>query len=288
MQPMPQMQQVPHPPHPDEVRTIFISGFPGDMKDRELNNLLQFLPGYEASPVRLLIQSGMGLPFTHHIGIGSCANPGKSCILLCPRLISYATCPYPFPPLPQASQLFVRESGSTQGFALFHTGEFARQAVSTLHNLRFDERAVLRVEMARKNMYAGLRENEPGMPGYDPTAPPGAAGQLPSRPGYGGGALPYPSPGSAHGGPGGYPAKGYGSTGGSTPRADRDNPACNTLFVGSLSEAVSEEELTTLFGWVMGRRRGSHGGVGVYIFCGGCQRGCRKTSRFVGVCASAR
>lgn len=36
------------PPHdPNEVRTIFISGFPDDVKERELNNLLRFLPGYE-------------------------------------------------------------------------------------------------------------------------------------------------------------------------------------------------------------------------------------------------
>lgn len=31
----------------DEVRTVFISGFPEDVKERELNNMLRFLPGYE-------------------------------------------------------------------------------------------------------------------------------------------------------------------------------------------------------------------------------------------------
>ena len=35
--------------HPDEVRTVFITGFPDDIKERELNNLLRFLPGYEVS-----------------------------------------------------------------------------------------------------------------------------------------------------------------------------------------------------------------------------------------------
>lgn len=35
------------PPNSEEVRTIFISGFPADVKDRELNNLMRFLPGYE-------------------------------------------------------------------------------------------------------------------------------------------------------------------------------------------------------------------------------------------------
>ena len=33
----------------DDVRTIFISGFPSDVKERELNNLLRFVGGYEAS-----------------------------------------------------------------------------------------------------------------------------------------------------------------------------------------------------------------------------------------------
>lgn len=31
----------------DEVRTIFVTGFPLDVKERELNNLMRFLPGYE-------------------------------------------------------------------------------------------------------------------------------------------------------------------------------------------------------------------------------------------------
>lgn len=33
--------------HPDEVRTVFVTGFPDDVKERELNNMLRFLPGYE-------------------------------------------------------------------------------------------------------------------------------------------------------------------------------------------------------------------------------------------------
>ena len=33
----------------DELRTIYITGFPPDMRERELNNLLRFLPGYTAS-----------------------------------------------------------------------------------------------------------------------------------------------------------------------------------------------------------------------------------------------
>jgi hypothetical protein len=31
----------------DELRTIFVTGFPPDMRERELSNLCRFLPGYE-------------------------------------------------------------------------------------------------------------------------------------------------------------------------------------------------------------------------------------------------
>lgn len=34
-------------PAADEVRTVFITGFPEDVRERELNNMLRFLPGYE-------------------------------------------------------------------------------------------------------------------------------------------------------------------------------------------------------------------------------------------------
>eukprot|EP01025_Chloroclados_australasicus_P047704 TRINITY_DN5378_c1_g2_i1.p2 TRINITY_DN5378_c1_g2~~TRINITY_DN5378_c1_g2_i1.p2 ORF type:complete len:329 (-),score=4.92 TRINITY_DN5378_c1_g2_i1:2416-3402(-) len=33
----------------EEIRTVFITGFPLDVQERELNNLLRFLPGYRAS-----------------------------------------------------------------------------------------------------------------------------------------------------------------------------------------------------------------------------------------------
>jgi hypothetical protein len=33
----------------EEPRTVFITGFPPDVKERELNNMLRFVPGYEAS-----------------------------------------------------------------------------------------------------------------------------------------------------------------------------------------------------------------------------------------------
>lgn len=54
------------PPHAppiapsDEVRTIFITGLPEDVKERELQNLLRWLPGYEASQVNFKGEKPMG------------------------------------------------------------------------------------------------------------------------------------------------------------------------------------------------------------------------------------
>lgn len=45
---------------PIQVRTIFITGLPEDVKERELQNLLRWLPGYEASQVNLKGEKPMG------------------------------------------------------------------------------------------------------------------------------------------------------------------------------------------------------------------------------------
>ena len=49
--PPPAAPYAPYPAYgnPDEVRTVFITGFPNEVKERELNNLLRFLPAYEVS-----------------------------------------------------------------------------------------------------------------------------------------------------------------------------------------------------------------------------------------------
>uniref|UniRef100_A0A803N588 RRM domain-containing protein n=1 Tax=Chenopodium quinoa TaxID=63459 RepID=A0A803N588_CHEQI len=44
----------------DDVRTIFISGLPEDVKERELQNLLRWLPGYEASQINHKGEHPMG------------------------------------------------------------------------------------------------------------------------------------------------------------------------------------------------------------------------------------
>lgn len=42
------------------MRTIFITGLPDDVKERELQNLLRWLPGYEASQVNYKGEKPMG------------------------------------------------------------------------------------------------------------------------------------------------------------------------------------------------------------------------------------
>ncbi|GAX74382.1 hypothetical protein CEUSTIGMA_g1830.t1 [Chlamydomonas eustigma] len=173
----------------DEVRTIFITGFPPDVKERELNNLLRFLPGYEASQMNW-------------------------------------------------------KDSNAQGFALFSSGALARSACDSVTQLYFDETTVLRCEMARKNMY--IKE--------DPTikrprtsgmyVPPGVSAPPPAS--YAPPPMPSRAP-AAYGGGSSLGYSGSGSGGSYGMGAAGDNPPCNTLFIGNLGDAVSEQELRSLF-----------------------------------------
>ncbi|KAK9811958.1 hypothetical protein WJX73_003005 [Symbiochloris irregularis] len=172
--------------NPDEVRTVFITGFPQDVKERELNNLLRFLPGYEASQMHW-------------------------------------------------------KNGQAQGFALFSNGATARTAIDSSHNLTFDETTTLRCELARKNMY--IKDDQAakrGRYGAEPQAAPYTAyapNPAPQQPAY------YqPSPVAA---PAAMPAGPRAYTNVSN---TKDNPPCNTLFIGNLGDTVSESELRNIFG----------------------------------------
>ncbi|KAK1269413.1 hypothetical protein QJS04_geneDACA013846 [Acorus gramineus] len=212
----------PHPPLsavetpgravPDEVRTIFITGLPEDVKERELQNLLRWLPGYEASQVNFKGEQPMG-------------------------------------------------------FALFSTAQFAIAARDALQNLVFDTeaKAVLHTEMAKKNLFI-KRGVVPDSTSFDPSkrlrtggdythipypspppfhpppsvwAPPGhVAPPTPYDPftGYPGAQMTLPTPAPVPA-PAGYaPVQNM-----------KDNPPCNTLFIGNLGENVIEEELKSLF-----------------------------------------
>eukprot|EP01025_Chloroclados_australasicus_P065850 TRINITY_DN8985_c0_g2_i1.p1 TRINITY_DN8985_c0_g2~~TRINITY_DN8985_c0_g2_i1.p1 ORF type:complete len:360 (+),score=40.43 TRINITY_DN8985_c0_g2_i1:316-1395(+) len=199
----------------EEIRTIFITGFPPDVKERELNNLLRFLPGYKASQMNW-------------------------------------------------------KNGQAQGFALFEDTVSARQSVDNISQLVFDENHVLRCEMAHKNMYVkeealnpmvkkqrfvpalgdpqlGLMEQQVGYPG-DFSLPM----QLTSASSMGL-AAPVPAPVR--------PAYGQVTN-------MRDNPPCNTLFVGNLSDNVDENDLRSLFQAQPGFRQMKlvHGDKGINCF----------------------
>ncbi|XP_058067880.1 uncharacterized protein LOC131217126 [Magnolia sinica] len=197
----------------DEVRTIFISGLPEDVKERELLNLLRWLPGYEASQVNFKGEQPMG-------------------------------------------------------FALFSTAQFAMAARDALQEMVFDTEAksVLHTEMAKKNLFVkrgvvgdsssfdqskrlrtGGDYTHTGYPSpapFHPAAPPvwGPQGYItqpaPYDP-YGG----YPVPQVAMPTPAPLPAP----TGYAPVHNTKDNPPCNTLFIGNLGENIIEEELRGLF-----------------------------------------
>ena len=59
----PVVAAVPTLPPSDEVRTIFISGLPEDVKERELQNLLRWFSGYEALQVNFKGEHPMGFAF---------------------------------------------------------------------------------------------------------------------------------------------------------------------------------------------------------------------------------
>ncbi|XP_010928627.1 uncharacterized protein [Elaeis guineensis] len=192
---------------PDEVRTIFISGLPGDVKERELHNLLRWLPGFEASQINFKGEQPMG-------------------------------------------------------FALFSSPQHAVAAKNALQDLVFDAEtnSVLHTEMAKKNLFVKRVANSssvdqskrlrtggdynyasyPTPPFHPPPPPPvyGTPGYMaPSAPydPYGG----YPVPQVSMPTPAPMPApSGY-----SPIQNTKDNPPCNTLFIGNLGENVNEEEL---------------------------------------------
>ncbi|GMH39272.1 hypothetical protein BSKO_07170 [Bryopsis sp. KO-2023] len=50
----------------EEIRTVFITGFPENVRERELNNMLRFLPGYQASQMNWKNGQAQGFAlFTH-------------------------------------------------------------------------------------------------------------------------------------------------------------------------------------------------------------------------------
>lgn len=225
LQAMPPPSTVPHvvpPENPnrtpsEEVRTIFIAGLPGDVKERELHNLLRWFPGFEASQLNNKTE----------------------------------------PPV---------------GFGLFTTAQFAVAARDALQDMVFDaeNKNILHIEMAKKNLFM-KRGGVPDTNAFDqskrlrtvgdythapypaptPFHPPpqpvwGHQGYMapppPPPPQYDPYA-PYPVPQVPMPAPAPLPAhNGYAPV-----QNNKDNPPCNTLFIGNLGENVIEEEVRNTF-----------------------------------------
>nr|POE69947.1 rna-binding protein with multiple splicing 2 [Quercus suber] len=209
------------PPHAppiapsDEVRTIFITGLPEDVKERELQNLLRWLPGYEASQVNFKGEKPMG-------------------------------------------------------FALFSNAQFALAAKDALQEMVFDaeSKSVLHTEMAKKNLFVKrVADSSP----YDQSKRLRTGGDY-THTGYTSPSPFHPPPPAHVWGPHGYmapppPPPPYDPYGGypvppvpmpapaPVPAPSsyvpvqnaKDNPPCNTLFIGNLGENINEEELRGLF-----------------------------------------
>lgn len=111
--------------------------------------------------------------------------------------------------MPDFDAASLKMNGSmAQGFVLFRSGGAAHSALHQLNGLRFCEGCSLRCEMARKNMF--VKDNEISRPSKMPRA--------------------------------------Y-DDGPSRPREDRntENPPCDTLFVGNLSNNVTDDEIAEFF-----------------------------------------
>ncbi|KAL6496891.1 hypothetical protein OROGR_028820 [Orobanche gracilis] len=197
----------------DEVRTIFISGLPEDVKERELHNLLRWLPGYEASQVNFKGEHPMG-------------------------------------------------------FALFATAHHALAAKDALQDMVFDSdsKTLLHAEMAKKNLFV-KRGIVADLNAYDQSKRMRTGGDY-THTSYS--TFPIHPPPPAMWAPHGYmspapppydPYAGYAVPPVPMPapapvpapssyvpvQNTKDNPPCNTLFIGNLGENINEEELRGLF-----------------------------------------
>jgi hypothetical protein len=104
-------------------RTVFVTGFPNDVKERELNNMLRFMPGYEASQMNW--KNGQ----VSYLSMMSCQL--QSCPAGCPSLC-FLLCGWAL--IMCRRRLFY--TVQAQGFALFYTGVAARAACSALGGMR--------------------------------------------------------------------------------------------------------------------------------------------------------
>ncbi|KIM64548.1 hypothetical protein SCLCIDRAFT_23293 [Scleroderma citrinum Foug A] len=137
----------------EEISTIFVVGFPNDMREREFQNMFIFFPGFIAATLTILNKEGTAYGSSRHTGAMN------------PPLCGGDDHTMSWPPLPVRS-LVADHSGRFQGisaqphkqiigFAKFRNHQEALEAKKVLEGHRIDAKndMVLRVEMAKKNLH---------------------------------------------------------------------------------------------------------------------------------------
>ncbi|KAH0880003.1 hypothetical protein HID58_067397, partial [Brassica napus] len=180
-----------------QLRTIFITGLPDDVKERELLNLLRWLPGYEASQVNFKGEKAHGFfSFLH----GSVCIGSQRCSSEMAK-----------------KNLFVKIVSLVLSPIIFHLGVlllFCRKCWGF-------KVSGYELVVTAHSVYSPYMASTP--PPYDTYA----GYHAPSVP------MPPPTPVAA---PSSYvPVQNA-----------KDNPPCNTLFIGNLPENINEEELWSL------------------------------------------
>ncbi|KIM61174.1 hypothetical protein SCLCIDRAFT_25997 [Scleroderma citrinum Foug A] len=137
----------------EEISTIFVVGFPNDMREREFQNMFIFFPGFVAATLTILNKEGTAYGSSRHTGAMNPPLHGRD-----DHTMSW-------PPLPVQS-LVADHSGHFQGIsaqprkqiiglAKFCTRQEALEAKKVLEGHWIDVKndMVLRVEMAKKNLH---------------------------------------------------------------------------------------------------------------------------------------
>ncbi|XP_038718408.1 cell wall integrity protein scw1 isoform X2 [Tripterygium wilfordii] len=204
------IDNTPRPAH-DEVRTIFITGLPDDVKERELQNLLRWLPGYEASQVNYKGERPMGFAL---FSTGQFAVAAKDAL---------------------QEMVFDAESKSVLHTEMAKKNLFIKRGIVADSNA-YDQSKRLRTGGDYSHTgYATPPPFHPPAPiwgphGYMAPAPYDPYGGYPMHP------VPMPAPPSIPSPSSYVPVQNT-----------KDNAPCNTLFIGNLGENINEEELRGLF-----------------------------------------
>ncbi len=103
---------IPPPSNPDEPRTLFVTGFPTDVKERELNNLLRFLPGYEVCD---LARDPRTLPWSCELVLCEGRAGRAICMEAKTLAVTRAGVPDAHPAGPGAGLRAVRQRGRSAG-----------------------------------------------------------------------------------------------------------------------------------------------------------------------------